>query len=109
MMVWGGIADIGSDPEGNVSRTFSGVIDEVALFGHALTPSQVQDLYNHAFTPPMVTLDIEWLGQDLLLTWPEGTLLQANDMTGPWLLSGAVSPYSVAPTAAKKFYRVKVQ
>jgi hypothetical protein len=49
------------------------------------------------------------LGQDLLLTWPEGTLLQANDMTGPWSLSGAVSPYSVAPTAAKKFYRVKVQ
>lgn len=35
---------IGGDPN-SVDRTFDGLIDEVALFGAALTPSQIQGLY----------------------------------------------------------------
>jgi hypothetical protein len=107
---WGGIAEIGSDPNCDGSRTFVGMIDEVALFDHALTPSQVQELYHRAFTPPTVTLNIQSSGQNLILTWPEGTLLQAGDPNGAWsTVTNATSPYTLAPMAAKRFYRAKLQ
>jgi hypothetical protein len=34
------------------SRLFSGVIDEVAVFSHALTAAQIQQLYSNALTAP---------------------------------------------------------
>ncbi len=57
-----------------------------------------------------VTLQVARAGANLLLTWSSGTLLEANAVTGSWTpVSGATSPYLVAPTDAKRFYRVQVQ
>ncbi len=76
-----------------------------------LNNAQVRDLYNSAFsTPaPSVTLDIQNLGSTVRLSWTQGTLLEANYVTGPWATNNAPSPYSVAPSAARKFYRVIVK
>jgi hypothetical protein len=38
-----------------------------------------------------------------------GTLLEADQITGPWTTNIANSPYTVQPTAPMKFYRVIVQ
>ncbi len=43
---------------------------------------------------------LEWKG--------EGTLLEADEVTGPWTpVQGATSPYTITPTGKKKFYRLK--
>jgi hypothetical protein len=45
----------------------------------------------------------------VILTWPQGTLLEADELTGPWTTNNAASPYTTPPSAAKKFYRVQVR
>jgi len=43
------------------------------------------------------------------LTWPRGTLLQADDLSGPWTTNTAASPFTLAPGGEKKFYKVIVK
>jgi hypothetical protein len=104
IVAWDGSARIGND-ENNIDRTFNGLIDEVAVFNYSFTPDQVLNLYNAATS---VTLSIQRVGANVRLTWPAGTLLEANDLAGPWATNNAASPYTFAPTAARRFFRVKV-
>ena len=91
----------------DVPSFFPGSIDEVAAFDHALSAADVQSLYKVAAP---VALKIGWSGANqLTVTWPQGMLLQADAVTGPWTTNSASSPYLFAPSAAKRFYRVKVQ
>jgi Concanavalin A-like lectin/glucanases superfamily/Immunoglobulin I-set domain len=109
--VFGNNWEIGNDDNSannNGSRTFTGLIDEVAVFNYSLTPAQLTTLFS-AGSPQPVTLTIQPSGANVIVTWPKGTLLEANDLLGPWTTNNAVSPYTVAPTATKKFYRVQVQ
>ena len=99
---WAGNGTIGGDPESNVARTFNGKIDEVAVFNRTLSPAEIQDLYNAG---SRVTLRIERSGPHVILTWPYGILLEANDLAGPWTTNNATSPYTNVPTASKKFYK----
>ncbi len=41
-----------------------------------------------------------------MLNWMNGTLLDANNLTGPWMTNPAVSPYTVVPTNTQMFYRL---
>jgi Concanavalin A-like lectin/glucanases superfamily len=43
---------IGSDPAGT-TRLFNGVLDEIAVFNHSLTPTQIQQLYTSALITPI--------------------------------------------------------
>ena len=54
----------------------------------------------------MVTLD----AGTIQLVWQAGTLLQADDLRGPWsAVAGAAPPFfQVTPSAARKFYRVQL-
>jgi hypothetical protein len=45
----------------------------------------------------------------VVLEWPTGTLQVADVVTGPYQDVSAQSPFSVTPTAAQKYYRVKVR
>ena len=40
------------------------------------------------------------------LTWSGGTLLQATNLTGPWVASGLTSPCTTSTTNKQMFYRV---
>jgi hypothetical protein len=108
---WDGRAQLGGDQETPQWRIFDGTIDEVAVFNYAFTPAQVLVLYNSAFQSSVtpVTLDIQRLGANVQLSWTKGTLLEANEVTGPYTTNNATSPYIFAPAGAKKFFRVKVQ
>jgi hypothetical protein len=103
---WNGPARIGGDP-GHDSRTFNGVIDEVAIFNYALSPAQVLNLYR-GLSP--VALAIQRSGQNLILSWPQGTLQQADSLTGSWsAVSGAAPPsHTLVNPVGNKFYRVRV-
>jgi hypothetical protein len=101
-----GTDDLNNNNDG--SRAFTGLIDEVAVFTYALTPAQIQSLYT-AGGPAPVTLTIQTSGAKAILTWPQGTLLEATDIAGPWVTNNATSPYTNTPAGAKKFYRVQVK
>jgi hypothetical protein len=57
-----------------------------------------------------VTLTASSLRGSLTLSWANyGTLLSATNLAGPWgPEAGALSPFSVNPTNAAKFFRVKI-
>ncbi len=107
--VFGNNWQIGHDNQDNTaSRTFNGLIDEVAVFNYSLTPAQLVSLYS-AGAPVPVSLTITPSGANVTVTWPQGTLLEADEVSGPWTTNTAASPYVTTPAAAKKFYRVIVK
>jgi hypothetical protein len=99
---------IGYDPA-QTTRRFYGRIDEPMIFGRSLSASEINALYTGTVVAP-VHLDITRSGNNIILTWPQGTLQEANNVTGPYNdLTSATSPYTNAPAGGSKFYRVKVQ
>jgi hypothetical protein len=48
-------------------------------------------------------------GNNLQLTWPQGALMQATNLAGPWVTNSSASPYTFTPTGPQEFFRVKVQ
>jgi hypothetical protein len=56
--------------------------------------------------PP--TLGFNFNGTSLSLSWPQGQLLQATKVTGPWVTNGAASPLVLTPSAPEEFFRVQV-
>jgi hypothetical protein len=60
-------------------------------------------------TPPQMAIRRE--GPNVLMTWTGvGTLQNAQNLTGPWVAVGGVSSNSISlrPTAAQRFYRLRV-
>ena len=62
------------------------------------------------FGTPIVNLGVQSAaGNNLQLVWPQGVLLQATNLMGPWITNaGATSPYTVSPTAPQMYFRVQV-
>ncbi len=57
----------------------------------------------------IVTLGVQPVIGGIQFTWLQGTLLEATNVTGPWVTnSGAISPHTVTPTEARKFYRLMI-
>ena len=110
--VFGGPLRIGGDPQDDAARTYSGMIDEVAVFKNTLTAEQVQNLYRGvASQPPVETkLSFRSIGSSLVLTWSQGTLQTADEVHGAWRPVGnAASPYTVTPAGSKQFFRLHAQ
>jgi hypothetical protein len=61
--------------------------------------------------PTQVALGFQFNGSSLTLSWSQGLLLEADDVTGPWTtnLTAAPPSFIVTPTAPRKFYRIQVQ
>ena len=95
----------------STDRTFMGEIDEVGVFGYTLSGAQVADLYSTATVPATVNLTIQWSSGNLVLGWPQGILLQAPTVNGPWTTNSAALPpsHTVSPSETQMFYRVQVR
>ena len=52
---------------------------------------------------------IQPAGSNVVLTWPQGTLLQATNLIGPWVTNPAASPNTVPTTNAQMFFRLQLQ
>jgi len=85
---------------------FAGEIDEVAIYGTALSASQVANHYKAGTLIPRLTI-VRSGASNITITWPYGTLYQADNVTGPWtpVPGNPTSPYTTSASAAKKFYR----
>jgi hypothetical protein len=93
--------------EGAGADFFSGDVDEVAVYGYALSSAQVQAHYQAAFAPE--TLSITRTSEGVQLTWPGGTLQAATSPGGAWtVVTNAVSPWTLAPATNQQFFRVRV-
>ncbi len=91
------------DPTGE-GTYFYGDLDEVAVYGYALSPGQVAQHYGAATSPK---LSIAAAGDKVVITWNLGLLLQASALTGPWSTNTtAVSPWTTTPAGPHQFFRV---
>jgi hypothetical protein len=91
---------------------YTGEIYGVQIYKTALNVAQVNYLIPQ-ITPPAATPTFTGgpaviNGHQLVLTWSGGTLLQATNLTGPWIPApGATSPYTNDVTASPQlFFRV---
>jgi hypothetical protein len=55
---------------------------------------------------PVITESV--IGGNIQLTWPVGSLLEATNVSGPWVANPNTSPYTLAPADPQKFFRVQV-
>jgi len=99
---------VGWDTAGGLlARRWNGLIDELMIFNRALSPSEVNALY--LGEPGNVTLSITPSGNNVVVTWSSGTLLESTNITGPWSTnSAATSPFTAPVDSPQKFYRVQV-
>lgn len=54
------------------------------------------------------TLSLQQSGDNLVLRWPQGVLLEATNLSGPWTTNTAASPYTNKPASRKMFYRLQL-
>jgi len=102
-----GNGTIGTDTYSSAMRIFNGALDEVMVFNRALTSVQIQQLYDNGHLLPQVQVGLQIGGAGLNLNWPQGTLFQATNLTGPWsAITNAASPFAVTPTNPAAFFRV---
>ena len=104
----------------NGGAWFHGTMDEARIQQGVASPNWVWADYmtvaqNSGFqsyssvTNSQVTLNYQIANGKLVLSWPNGTLLQAPAVTGPWTTNSVTSPSTNALTGSKQFYRVKVR
>ena len=115
-----GPINIGQDPTGLYPEVGSADVDDLAIWRRALTAYEAYSIYyaatnsNSSFNVPgTVTLNIQNVGTNVVLTWNPGstlgTLLEADSVNGPWTKAAAYTPvFTVTPGAAKKFYRLSL-
>jgi hypothetical protein len=86
---------------------FTGAIDEVAIYGKALSAAQLQAHFSGATTQPRLDITRNAQGKPVL-TWSSGTLQEADLVTGPYsgVSGNPSSPYTVPTLATSKFYRL---
>lgn len=56
---------------------------------------------------PLATVQLQSIDNQVILTWPQGSLWQSTNVAGPWSASGVSSPYTNLPDQPKMFYRVR--
>jgi hypothetical protein len=109
--------DLARDTGG--SFAFSGSLDEARIRSGLSSPNWIWASYmtvaqNSAFetyspVSDFVMIGVERFGNQIVLTWPVGTLQSAEQPTGPYDdVPGAMSPYTNSVSQAQQFYRVRM-
>jgi hypothetical protein len=93
------------------TRIQSGLSSSNGVWASWMTVAGNNVLENYgAVSSPIVTLNIQATGNQVILTWPQGTLQSAGQVTGPFGdISGATSPYTNTVSVTQQFYRVRIQ
>lgn len=97
----------GGYPTSGQDRQFSGGIDEVAIYSHALSAKQIAAHYSAGYAGNR-PLTISPSGTTGTLTWSIGTLQQSSTANGTYTdVPGATSPYTPPAGPTKMFYRLR--
>jgi hypothetical protein len=109
---------VGQDPTGayddGLSDDVKYDLDDLGAWRRVLSPLEVEAMYVAAasnqvsFVSAPVRMQAKLVAGQLQLNWSGGLLQSAPAVSGPYAdVPGATSPYSVAPTAAKQYYRIR--
>lgn len=104
----------GGNQPGRADRTYLGQLDETAVFDRALTPAEINGLFQRALgtgpTPPSA-ITISRVNNETSFSWTAGVLQHGDNVAGPFtdVPNSPVSPYKVTTTAARMFYRLRGQ
>ncbi len=119
--VFGNNWQIGHDNNGgNATRTFNGLIDEVAVFTRSISPARIAAYYqaalqggvlltNLSVTPSGLRFtSINPVAGQVVLQWlGAGTLEESTNLPGPWVPSPYQNNPVVAPISGNRFYRLR--
>ena len=99
---------IGARDNGGIGNYFNGNLYDVRIYDYALTQGAIATLghFRPTFTSQTTT---DGNGhQQLVFTYPYGTLLQATNLTGPWTTNSTVSPTTITidPTQPQLFFKL---
>jgi hypothetical protein len=84
---------------------FVGALYDVRIYNYAATQSEIGTIGR---VPPVPLTGLRTSGNQLVLTWPYGTLVEATNIVGaPWTTVTTVSPYTNDLTGDRKFFRVR--
>ena len=99
---------IGHNGEGG-GEVFAGGVDEVAIYGKALSAAQIKAHYDAATATAAAPVLVWTRGANgTTLTWTSGTLQSAGTINGTFSdVAGAASPFAVTVSSATKFYRLR--
>jgi hypothetical protein len=85
------------------TRAFPGEMDYFNLYTNVLTLVELMAVQLSQLPPP----GINFAAGACVLTWTNGGgLLEATNVSGPWVPNPNTSPYTFSPTGAQKFYRI---
>ena len=104
-----GRSAISSAENGNPFTTSLAQFSSVAVFYSALSPQTITNLYLiGAKGVSLQGVPDPLIQGNILLTYPLGTLQQANAVQGPYTdVPGAITPYSVPMTNSASFFKVR--
>jgi hypothetical protein len=94
----------------------TGSIDEIRIYAGVLTSNDVANSFGAGpntlpslGSAPKIKISITVSNSQPVLSWPLGSLEQADQLTGPWTtVSNAQSPYVLAPSHSKQFFRARL-
>lgn len=77
------------------------------MFNDALTPTQIEQLCENGHELAQVQVGLQHASAGLNLSGPQGTLLKATNIAGPWFAITNTTPsFDVTPTNAAAFFRL---
>jgi hypothetical protein len=110
--------ELGRDTGGTFA--FLGSLDEARIHSDLESSNWVWASYmtvatNSSFenyssvSSPILTLSLQNSGNNVILTWPSGTLQSAGQVAGPYSdVVGVTSPYTNSVSGTQQFFRVRV-
>jgi hypothetical protein len=105
---------IGQDPSGTYPYDNYADLDDLGVWRRVLAPAEISEMYQAgayygaSFVSAPVSITIQPLGNQIQLTWAGGLLQAAGDPGGPYRdVPDATSPFTLTPSAANKFYRIR--
>ncbi|MGH7978295.1 MAG: LamG domain-containing protein, partial [Limisphaerales bacterium] len=90
------------------NQQFPGYIADVAIYNYALTPAQVETLYQSGISLPSSGLIFTNLNGNAALMWNYGILQNATNISGPYNdLTNVLPPCIISLTNARQFFRIR--
>jgi hypothetical protein len=107
-------------PGATGSSYFDGALDEARIESGVRSPEWVWASWATVadsrfatygvIVPPVVTLECQQAGGQIVLTWAAGTLQSAPSVSGPYVdITSASSPFAFVPSNGQQYFRVKIQ
>jgi len=92
-----------SNVVGTNEAFFTGTLYDVRIYNYAAGLAEIGTIGR---VPP-VPLTFQLSGNQLVFTWPYGTLVEATNLLGPWTAVAGTSPYTNNTTGPQKFFRTR--